>query len=122
MREQFAVIELYADPCANEQKGFRIMQIRGTSRDDGSRIGMMESGRLGYLFPDRVVNLDGKMNTEALAALRANRLIDYLRTQKFDHLLLYGYDVSYFDRAFPTWRELYAPDDRLKSIQMFTRR
>ena len=89
---------------------------------DGSTLGMMESGRLGYLFPDRVTNLDGKMNVEALEALRTNRMVDYLKARKFDHILLYGYDVAFFDQRFPEWRTLYAPDDRLKSIQLFTRK
>lgn len=89
---------------------------------DGSRLGMMESGRFGYVLPDRVTNLDGKMNVEALAALRSGRMVDYLKAQKFDHILLYGYDASYFDRVFPEWRTLYAPDDRLKSIQLFSRK
>jgi hypothetical protein len=96
--------------------------LKSPLANDGSRIGMMESGRLGYLFPDRVVNLDGKMNVAALAALRAGRMVDYLAAGKFDHLMLYGYDVAYFDRVFPGWRDLYAPDDRFTSIQLFTRK
>ena len=89
---------------------------------DGSRIGMMGSGRLGYLFPDRVVNLDGKMNVEALRALRTGKLLDYLKKSDFDYLVLHAYDIEFFDRIMPAWRDLYAPDDRLKSIQLFARK
>ncbi|HYD05555.1 MAG TPA: hypothetical protein VEC60_07510, partial [Reyranella sp.] len=88
---------------------------------DGSRLGVMESGRLGYLFPDRVVNLDGKMNLEALNAIRDGTMVDYLRRADFDHLLLHGYDVAFFDERFAGWRELYVPDPGLKTIRLFSR-
>jgi len=88
---------------------------------DNSRLGMMESGRLGYLFPDRVVNLDGKMNVEALQALRTGTMVEFLKKSNLDHIVLHGYDVAFFDQRFPAWRQLFAPDDRLKAISLFSR-
>lgn len=53
-----------------------------TSPDD--TIGVFQSGAIGYFSHRRVVNLDGKVNREALAALKGGRLGDYLRREGID--------------------------------------
>ena len=40
----------------------------------GERVGMFQSGPTGFLYPDRVVNLDGTLDTIGSAAVRAGRL------------------------------------------------
>jgi 4-amino-4-deoxy-L-arabinose transferase-like glycosyltransferase len=53
-----------------------------TSPDD--TIGVFQSGAIGYFSSRRVVNLDGKVNREALTALKGGRLSDYLRHEGID--------------------------------------
>jgi hypothetical protein len=53
-----------------------------TSPDD--TIGVFQSGAIGYFSSRRVVNLDGKVNREALAALKSGSLSDYLRNEGID--------------------------------------
>jgi hypothetical protein len=50
------------------------------------RIGMFESGRAGYLFPERVVNLDGKVNLDVLEATAAGKFLEYLDRDHVDAL------------------------------------
>jgi hypothetical protein len=53
-----------------------------TSPDD--TIGVFQSGAIGYFSNRKVVNLDGKVNHAALAALKGGRLSDYLRREGID--------------------------------------
>ena len=86
--------------------------VRSRFASDNSRIGMFESGRLGFLYPTRVVNLDGKMNVEALKAVRSGTLERYLRSANLDYVMLHNEDVEYFDKTLPAWRKAWrkAPD------------
>jgi hypothetical protein len=86
------------------------------------RIGMMESGRTAFLYPDRVINLDGKVNVEALRAMRTGTLLDYIRNSNYDVILLNDYDERYFDQKYTAWRELYVPAGKLANIAIFTRK
>ncbi len=56
-----------------------------TSPDD--TIGVFQSGAIGYLANRRVINLDGKVNNEALEALKNNALGDYLRSEGVDIIM-----------------------------------
>lgn len=59
--------------------GPEIITLRRTDAFDGcGLIGMAESGRTGYAFPTRIVNLDGKVNVDALEAIADGRHVDYL--------------------------------------------
>ena len=84
-----------------------------------SRIGMAESGRLAFLYPARVVNLDGKMNVEALQALLAGRLDRYIQSANLDYIMLHDGDVSYFDETIPTWRKNWRPHGMMSGFDVF---
>jgi hypothetical protein len=84
-----------------------------------SRIGMAESGRLGFLYPTRVVNLDGKMNVEALHALLAGTLDRYIQSANLDYIMLHNEDVEYFDRTIPAWRKYWRPHGMLAEFDVF---
>jgi len=47
-------------------------------------IGVFQSGAIGYFANRRVINLDGKVNSEALEALKGGKLGDYLRNEGID--------------------------------------
>ena len=79
--------------------------VRSRYATDNSRIGMFESGRLGFLYPTRVVNLDGKMNVEALRAVRSGTLDRYIQSANLDYVMLHDEDVDYFDKTIPAWRK-----------------
>lgn len=76
--------------------GFRTAPVYGfydaarwvaTHTDASETIGVFQGGAIGYLSKRRVVNLDGKVNAEAYDALRAGRLLDYVRTAHIDLVL-----------------------------------
>jgi hypothetical protein len=47
-------------------------------------IGVFQSGAVGYFSNRRVINLDGKVNRDALDAIRSGNLGDYLRKSGID--------------------------------------
>lgn len=49
-------------------------------------VAAVQSGTLGY-FHDRTINLDGKVNPEALAARQQDRLIEYVIDKKIDYIV-----------------------------------
>jgi 4-amino-4-deoxy-L-arabinose transferase-like glycosyltransferase len=55
-----------------------------THTDSSDTIGVFQSGAIGYLSGRRVINLDGKVNREALAALRSGKLSSYVQTAGID--------------------------------------
>lgn len=93
--------------------------VRSRYATDNSRIGMTESGRLGFLYPTRVVNLDGKMNVEALHALLAGTLDRYIQSAKLDVIMLHDNDVDYFDQTIPGWRKFWRADGMLGEFLVF---
>ena len=89
---------------------------------DGSRIGMMESGRFGFMLPDRVVNLDGKMRVPALRALQQGKLDEEIWRGNFDYILLHDFDEAFFDERAPAWRQRYSEVGQLGTLAVFKRR
>lgn len=53
----------------------------------GATIGVFNSGAIGYFSDRHIVNLDGKVNPAALAALRAGTLRDYLARRGVDYVV-----------------------------------
>lgn len=96
--------------------------VRSPIFRDGSTIGMMETGRIGFMLPDRVTNLDGKMNVQALRALQQGRLEEEIRKARFDRILLHPFDVVFFDERAPGWRSLYVSSGALSTLEVFSRR
>jgi hypothetical protein len=47
-------------------------------------VGAFQSGVLGYFLEQRVVNLDGVVNAEALAALEREEVFDYVLAERID--------------------------------------
>ena len=75
-------------------------------------VGMFQSGTTGFVYPDHVVNLDGKVNSEALHAFQRGELPQYVDSAKFDYII--DWDL-YTARAFsdPEVRRAYHPVDTL---------
>lgn len=93
--------------------------VRSPYATGTSRIGIAESGRLGFLYPTRVVNLDGKMNVEALHALLAGTLDRYIQSANLDYIMLHDEDVEYFDKTIPAWRKNWRPHGMLGEFDVF---
>lgn len=68
-------------------------------------IGMFESGRTSFALPDRVVNLDGKVNVDALDAVVDRRLGEYLEEAGIGVLYGYGFTYELVDAREPGWDE-----------------
>jgi hypothetical protein len=76
--------------CFRSTPVYHFYDVARWVRDNTSRgevIGVFQSGTIGYLSGRRVVNLDGKVNGDALAALRSDTLEEYLRDQRIDLLM-----------------------------------
>ena len=61
------------------------------------RIGIFQSGTVGFLYPEKVVNLDGKVNPEAFHAYKNQRLPRYVDSMDFDYIIDWKF---YTDRIF----------------------
>lgn len=75
------------------------------------RIGMFQSGTTGFLYR-RVTNLDGKVNTRALAAMRSGGLARFVDSASFDYII----DLDFYTRHIFRDRRLlarYEPIDTL---------
>jgi hypothetical protein len=54
--------------------------------DENELVGAGQSGTLGY-FHDNTINLDGKVNPEALKAKKEDKFFEYIVDKKIDYLL-----------------------------------
>jgi len=59
-------------------------------------IGVFNSGAIGYFSDRRVVNLDGKVNPAAFAALRSGTLRDYVAARGIDYVIDHEWIVQHF--------------------------
>ncbi|MEJ2721354.1 MAG: glycosyltransferase family 39 protein [bacterium] len=82
-----------------------------TSPDD--TIGVFQSGAIGYFSHRRVINLDGKVNRDALDALKDERLAEYLRGEGVDVVID---NRKVLDLFFAGSHENQRPPDLLVSV------
>lgn len=74
-------------PGARDQGHFQIVDWVEQNIDDTTWIGAVQSGTLGY-WHDRTINLDGKVNPEALAeTLAKGNVYDYVLASKVTYLV-----------------------------------
>ena len=84
-------------------------------------VGANQSGMIGY-YHDRTINLDGKVDPEALKANMKNEVVDYILEKKVDYLI----DVV----GLSTWQEMdkitnnyeLIVEDYQKNIAVFKRK
>jgi hypothetical protein len=69
---------------------FTLRRIMERKADPDAVIGVSDAGYLGYTLPCRVINLDGVVNGDALAAMRQGRLTDYIREMGMSFAFLRG--------------------------------
>jgi hypothetical protein len=72
-----------------------------------SPIGMFESGRSGFAYGSRIVNLDGKTNASALRATTDHRLVRWLEDHHVDVIFTNRVYLQRMDRRQDPWRERY---------------
>jgi hypothetical protein len=82
-------------------------------------VGTPESGRLGFLDPTRVINLDGKGRVDALRAMQNNTMDTFMKDAGFDYLLLTDFYVNRFDKLSPAWRKTFHQVDRLGIFNVY---
>jgi len=63
-----------------------------------ARFGIFNSGAIGYFSSRRVLNLDGKVNPEALAALHRGDLRTYVLAEHIDYVVDHGWILDRFLR------------------------
>jgi len=86
-----------------------------------ARVGMFDSGRIGYRCAPYVVNLDGKASLAALSALADRRLLAHLAALQIDRLFLLDNNVISFDRVYPQWRREFFPVTAANGSAIFAR-
>jgi hypothetical protein len=59
-------------------------------------IGVFNSGAIGYFSDRHVVNLDGKVNPAALAALQSGQIRAYIDTQRIDYVIDHEWILTHF--------------------------
>jgi hypothetical protein len=96
--------------------------VRSPFATGSARLGFAESGRIGFLYPDRVVNLDGKMQVDALDALRNGGFARFVQSAGLDFIVLHGFDIEFFDKVAPGWRDGYERREDLASFIVFDRK
>lgn len=96
--------------------------VRSPFATGNARLGFAESGRIGFLYPDRVVNLDGKMRVDALDALRHARFARFVQSAGLDFIILHDFDISFFDKVAPGWSEGYERGEDLATFRVFARK
>jgi hypothetical protein len=69
----------------NMHMHFQVVNWVKNNVDDSVWVASMQSGTLGY-FHDKTINLDGKVNPEALRARQRNRLPEYIYNKKVMYL------------------------------------
>jgi hypothetical protein len=84
-----------------------------------SRIGMFESGRIGFAYPGRIVNLDGKMRVDALKALRTRTMDRFIKDADLDYIILGEADVALLTALWPAWRDTYVKVGDLVGLHVF---
>ena len=78
----------------------RADQLRGCGR-----IGMFESGRTGFVYGARIVNLDGKVDLPALHAILRHRLPDYIDSSRLDVILARNSIFATLTQESPSWTQ-----------------
>lgn len=71
------------------------------------RIGAFESGRIGYLFPEQIINLDGKVNLSALESIASGTFPDYLDRAGIDAIYCRPECTLWMDSEYPSWRKIW---------------
>jgi hypothetical protein len=102
--------------------GYEAYHIARSPLGQGSsRIGAPESGRLGFLYPARIVNLDGKMRVDALRAMQGNTMDTFIRRADLDYLLLSDEFIALYDKTAPRWRDDFKQVGELGFLHVFAR-
>ena len=82
----------------------------------GSRVGAFNAGIYGYFAEVSVVNLDGVVNGEALAAMQRDALLAYVREQSITHIVDHEEAFGWFmEHAEPEWADAFQLHGRFPS-------
>jgi hypothetical protein len=100
--------------------GFEAYEIARSPYGKGSTVlGAPESGRLGFLYPTRIVNLDGKARVDALRAMQERTMAEVIKKADLDYLLVRDYYVDFYDKTAPGWRDTFKKVDELGFLHVF---
>ncbi len=64
--------------------------------EPGARIGVFNSGAIGYFSDRHIVNLDGKVNPAAFAALNQGTICEYIESQGIEYVIDHEWIVRHF--------------------------
>lgn len=100
-------------PGGHQQGHFQVVRWVEANIDDAEWVGAVQTGTLGY-WHDRTINLDGKVNPEALAALlKEGHVLNYVTASEINHIAdWHGVSdwVDHTETDFPDHFELVVAD------------
>jgi hypothetical protein len=83
-----------------------------------SKIGMQQSGTASFVAPN-VVNLDGKVNPDALSARKSHTMGAYIARERFDYLVDWPEFVSVLAQEASHYNAPYRKVDSLQGLQIY---
>ena len=100
-------VNLYRAHAAYGRGGYMTPEALALLRDRPTtpRIGAFESGRVGYLFPEQIINLDGKVNLRALESIASGTFLDYLDRTGIDVIYCRPECTLWMEAEYPSWRK-----------------
>jgi hypothetical protein len=111
-------------PGFNVQGHFQVVSWIEHNVPDTVWIGAVQTGTLGY-WHDRTINLDGKVNPEALAdRVTKGHVLDYVVASEIDYLADWNGIASWTDRPVPAFAEAFEVviDDPEANLGVLARR
>ena len=105
---------LYRAHAGYGRGGYMTIEALALLRDRPAtaRIGAFESGRIGYLFPEQIVNLDGKVNLRALRAIASGTFLDYLSRAGIDAVYCRPECTRWLVKEYPAWQKTWHDEGR----------
>jgi hypothetical protein len=102
---------------------FQVVEWVGANVSDDVWVGAPQSGTLGF-FHDRTINLDGKVNPQALAAQRAGsrRLIEYILSQPIQYIVDWSAITVWLESSEIARHFELVVDDRERNLAVLRRR
>jgi len=100
---------------------FQVVDWVASNVPDTAWVGAAQSGTLGY-FHDRTINLDGKVNPEALAARHSHGVPDYVLSKPIQYIADWEGLVVW--ATLPEWRHSFfvVVDDPVRNLAVLERR
>lgn len=111
-------------PGVHEHAHFQVVRWVEANVPDSAWVGAEQTGTLGY-WHDRTINLDGKVNPEALSVLtQGENILDYVTESEIEYLADWRFIADWINRGAPEFAEAFevVVDDAQANLGVLRRR